>query len=170
MRVHGIIERLRANADVFDALTRGVSEEQARWRPAIDKWSILEVVSHLADEEAEGFRHRIDLTLHRPWEPWPPIHPEVWARDRQYNSRELGQSVERLMTRRVRSLRWLEGLDQPDWSLVYNHPSEGPMPAGGVLASWLAHDFIHVRQLNSLHRQHLAAELSDHSLDYAGYW
>jgi hypothetical protein len=67
-------------------------------------------------------------------------------------------------------LRWLEGLDHPDWSLAYNHLSEGPMPAGGVLASWLAHDFIHVRQLNSLHRQHLAAELSDHSLDYAGYW
>ena len=94
MRVHDIIERLRANADVFDALTRGVSEEQARWRPASDKWSILEVVNHLADEEVEDFRHRIDLALHRPGEPWPPIDPEVWARERQYNSRELGQSVE----------------------------------------------------------------------------
>ena len=44
------------------------------------------------------------------------------------------------------------------------------MPAGGVLTSWLAHDFIHVRQLNRLHRQYLAAELSDCSLGYAGHW
>ena len=85
MRVHDIIERMRANADVFDALTRGVSEEQARWKPASDQWSILEVVNHLADEEVEDFRHRLDLTLHRPGEPWPPIDPEVWARERQYN-------------------------------------------------------------------------------------
>ena len=33
------------------------------------------------------------------------------------------------------------------------------------LASWLAHDFIHVRQLNRLHRHYLAAELSNYLLD-----
>ena len=170
MRVHDIIERLRANVDVFDALTRGVSDEQSRWKPATDQWSILEVVNHLADEEVEDFRHRLDLTLHRPGEHWPPIAPGEWARERQYNSRELGQSVERLMTRRARSLRWLEGLTQPDWSRLYEHPSAGPLPAGGVLTSWLAHDFIHVRQLNRLHREYLASELSDYSPDYAGRW
>jgi hypothetical protein len=74
------------------------------------------------------------------------------------------------MTRRARSLRWLEGLDQPDWSRVYEHPTAGPLLAGAVLTSWLAHDFIHVRQLNRLHRQYLAAELSDYPLDYAGHW
>ena len=63
MRVHDIIERLRANVDVFDALTRGVSEEQARWKPTTDEWSILEVVNHLADEEVEDFRHRFDHPL-----------------------------------------------------------------------------------------------------------
>ena len=170
MRVHDIIERLRANADVFDALTRGVSEEQARWKPSEDEWSVLEVVNHLADEEVEDFRHRIDLTLHRPGEPWPPIDPGAWSRDRQYNTRELGESVERLLARRARSLRWLEALDQPDWSLVYDHPTAGPLPAGDVLTSWVAHDFIHARQLNRLHRQYLLAELSGYSPDYAGSW
>ena len=170
MRVHDIIERLRANADVFDALTRGVSEEQARWKPASDKWSILEVVNHLADEEVEDFRHRIDFTLHRPGEPWPPIDPEAWVLGRQYNLRELGESVERLLTRRARSLRWIEGLDRPDWSCAYDHPSAGPLTAGSVLTAWLAHDFIHVRQLNRLHREYLAAELSHYPLDYAGKW
>ena len=66
MRVHDIIERLRANVDVFDALTRGVSDEQSRWKRATGQWSILEMVNHLADEEVEDFRHRLDLTLHRP--------------------------------------------------------------------------------------------------------
>ena len=79
MRVHDIIERLRANADVFDALTRGVSKEQARWKPARDKWSIPEVVNPLADEDVEAFRSRPDLQRPPPGGPVPPPHPEVWA-------------------------------------------------------------------------------------------
>ncbi|HIF21480.1 MAG TPA: DinB family protein [Gemmatimonadetes bacterium] len=170
MQVHDIIERFRSNAEVFDALTRGVSEPQARWKPSPDEWSVLEVVNHLADEEVEDFRHRIDLTLHRPGEQWLPINPKAWAEDRQYNKRDLGESMERLLARRARSLRWLEGLDQPDWSLRYSHAPAGELRAGDVLTSWLAHDFLHVRQLNRLHRQYLAAELSDYSPDYAGPW
>jgi hypothetical protein len=49
MRVHDIIQRLRSNTDVFDTLTRGVSEEQARWKPASDEWSILPGRDQLTD-------------------------------------------------------------------------------------------------------------------------
>ena len=63
MLLRHIIGRLRANAAVFEALCRNVADEQARWRPSADKWSMLEVMSHLADEEVEDFRTRVDLTL-----------------------------------------------------------------------------------------------------------
>lgn len=170
MRVHDMFDRLRANAGVFDALTRGVSDEQARWKPSSDQWSIIEVVNHLADEEVEDFRHRIDLTLHRPGESWPEIDPFAWATDRQYSKRELGESIERFMNRRERSLKWLEALDQPDWSRGYAHPTQGRLTAGDVMTSWVAHDFIHIRQINRLHRQYLTTELSPHSPGYAGPW
>ena len=47
---------------------------------------------------------------------------------------------------------------------------ESELGEGSVLTAWVAHDFIHVHQLNRLHRQYLTSELSDHSLDYAGPW
>jgi hypothetical protein len=162
--------RLRANAEVLGALVAGVREAQARWKPHPDKWSILEVVNHLADEEAEDFRTRVDLTLHEPDSPWPPIDPQGWASARRYNDRELGTSLERFLAERRTSLDWLEQLRDPDWSLSYEHPRAGLITAGDLLTSWVAHDHIHIRQLNRLHREYLVVELSPHSPEYAGRW
>jgi hypothetical protein len=36
-------------------MLRGVTEAQARWKPAPEEWSILEVINYLCDEEREDF-------------------------------------------------------------------------------------------------------------------
>ena len=46
-------DRLTANIDVIRGLLNAVSEDQARWKPQPEKWSLLEVINHLADEEAD---------------------------------------------------------------------------------------------------------------------
>jgi hypothetical protein len=46
----------------------------------------------------------------------------------------------------------------------------GSVTAGDLLTSWVAHDAIHIRQLNRLQRQFLEAELSEYSPAYAGPW
>ncbi len=171
MHPHDLIRRLETNALMFDALTRGVSEEQARWRPEPGSWTLLEVVNHLADEEVEDFRQRVDLTLHRPDEPWPPIDPAAWVVERRYNERALAESVERLLARRDRSLRWLGRLERPDWSRSYTHPPHQGMRASDLLASWVAHDYIHIRQLVRLHRDYMVRCLApDLETGYAGRW
>jgi hypothetical protein len=170
MNVQPLIERLRANADGFQSQTRSVSADQARWKPAPDQWSILEVVNHLADEEVLDFRARLDSTLHRPAEAWPPIDPVQWAIERSYNERNLEESVARLLAERARSLDWLEALPAPDWQSTHEHPHLGPLRAGDLMTSWVAHDFIHVRQINRVHRQYLVGVLSDYHARYAGSW
>ncbi|MGE0157911.1 MAG: DinB family protein [Gemmatimonadales bacterium] len=169
LRPDALRERLRANAEVLAAQVAGVGDEQARWKPDPAQWSILEVVNHLADEEVEDFRARLDATLHRPGS-WPPIDPQGWPLSRRYNERDLGESLDRFLAARAESLAWLDALVQPDWSLAYEHPSIGPISAADLLTSWVAHDHIHVRQLNRLHREWLLASLSDHSPRYAGRW
>jgi hypothetical protein len=39
-----------------------------------------------------------------------------------------------------------------------------------MLAAWVAHDYLHIRQLNELHWQFLAGQVSPDALDYAGGW
>ena len=84
------LAQLSHNAAAVQQLVEGVSAEQARWKPDEASWSILEVLCHLYDEEREDFRVKLDLILHRPDTPWPPIDPAGWVTTRAYNERDLG--------------------------------------------------------------------------------
>lgn len=163
------IERLSGNASVFERLVRGVGDEQARWKPAPEKWSMLEVVNHLYDEERDDFRFRLDSVLRDPEKVWPPIDPPGWATARKYNERELNESLEKFLAERRKSVEWLKELREPRLENKYNHP-QGVISAGDLLASWVAHDFIHIRQLARLHWQYLNSICAPHKTAYAGEW
>lgn len=165
-----IIARLAENRAVFQALAAGVEEAQARWRPAPDKWSFLEVINHLHDEEREDFRRRIELTLADPQQSWPAIAPAQWVTQRGYQQRGWGESLAHFLNERERSIGWLKELTAPNWNATHHHPKLGAMSAEQLLANWLAHDFHHIRQLNALHYGYLAAEAQPLSLAYAGNW
>lgn len=170
MDLEYLTARLSENAETIQSLARGVAEEQARWKPTPDEWSIVEVINHLYDEEREDFRLRLDLTLHQPGQPWPGIDPEGWAVERRYNERELKPSLKAFLEERERSVAWLAGLSSPDWKADYNHPQAGELSAGDLLASWLAHDFLHLRQLAQLHWQYISRLAEPYTTRYAGAW
>jgi hypothetical protein len=161
---------LSNNAETIRSLVRGVTEEQARWKPSPDEWSILEVINHLYDEEREDFRTRLDLLLHHPDQPWPGIDPEGWAVEREYNTRDLAESVNNFLAERSRSVDWLQTLSVPSWEVSYEHPLWGGISAGTLLASWLAHDYLHERQLVELHWKYTSLLAQPHTTSYAGAW
>jgi hypothetical protein len=138
MELDHFIPKMADDAQKIRALAEGVSDEQARWKPDSDSWSILEVVNHLLDEEREDFRVLLDLALHRPDEPRTKIAPEAWVTERGYNERDLEESLRGFLAAREESLAWLRDLASPDWEAVYRAPW-GPIRAGDVFASWVAH-------------------------------
>ena len=167
------ISQLAAQADSIRQLCAGVTLEQARWRPDADSWSLLEVINHLADEERADFRTRLDYILHRPDEPWPPIDPGAWVRERNYNQRDLAESLARFSEARAESLDWLRSLRAlraPDLSASIAAPWGGRFHAGDMLAAWVAHDLLHLRQLVELHYAWTAQQLQPYSVAYAGDW
>ena len=164
------LARFAANAQVVAALLCDVGETQARWKPSADDWSLLEVINHLYDEEREDFRLRTQLLLLSAGTPWPPIHPGAWVTERGYNQRELGQSLRNWLAEREQSLAWLRGLHHPDWESSAIAPWGSPFKAGEMLASWLAHDHLHIRQLNELHYLWHAQQSRPYEVGYAGDW
>lgn len=164
------IAQLAAQADSIRQLCAGVSERQARWRPAAERWSLLEVINHLADLERDDFRTRLDYLLHRPREPWPPIDPGAWVQERSYNQRDLAESLERFSAARRESLVWLRALGSPDLTRSEPAPWGGQFHAGDMLAAWVAHDLLHMRQLIELHYAWTQAQLQPYSVGYAGDW
>ncbi len=169
MDLNYVIERLAANAGIFEGLTKAINTELALWKPAPDKWSILEVVNHLYDEEREDFRQRLELVLRDAALVWPPIAPQEWVTTRAYSERDLTESLSNFLSERQKSLAWLRSLRSPN--LESHHEREaGSLRAGDLLASWLAHDFLHIRQITRLHWQYLTANANPFQTEYAGSW
>lgn len=170
MDLQYILRRMASNADAIRALADGVDDEQAHWRARKTSWSIVEIVAHLHDEEREDFRQRIDYTLHRPGDDWPPIDPEGWVTARDYQSRSIGDTLAGFLGEREKSLLWLRSLHDPVWTTRHEHPKFGGMDAGDLMSSWLVHDFLHIRQLACVHYQYAEVQTRPFSSEYAGGW
>lgn len=163
------IKQMEDNARSIRSLTAGVGAEQARWKPASDSWSILEVINHLYDEEREDFRYRLDWILHHNGEPWRANDPQGWVTERKYNERNFEQSVNNFLAEREQSIAGLRERPEPDWSIAYTAPW-GTITAGDMFVSWVAHDLLHLRQLVELHWAWTARAMAPHSVAYAGEW
>lgn len=170
LNVARLLQSLAATGTAIPQLIGAVDEADARWKPPDGAWSILEIVRHLGDEEVDDFRARLRATLMDPEREWKPIDPEGWARERRYNEDGLAASVDRFVQQRQASLAWLKQLEQPAWEQAYQHPKFGPIAAGDLLAAWVAHDCLHVRQIAKRLFQLAERDAKPFNVGYAGEW
>jgi len=169
MNMNRFINQMADHAERIRLFAQGVSAEQARWKPAPDSRSILEVINHLCDEEREDFRVRLEIILRQSDEPWPPIGPEGWVTERKYNERDLAESLNNFLVEREKTLEWLRSLSSPNWDTVYTSEF-GSMSAGDMFASMVSHDLLHLRQLVELHWAYTVQALQPYQGGYAGDW
>ncbi|MBS1914309.1 MAG: DinB family protein [Bacteroidetes bacterium] len=167
--LHEFEAKFRENMQAITTLVGGLTEEQMRWQPAEGKWSLLMVLCHLADEERDDFRIRLDLTLHHPDTVWPPTDPEAWVRERGYSERAPAAALADFLAEREISLAWIAGLAGPNWNSVYHHPRRD-ITAGDLMASWLAHDYLHLRQIVKLLYDFSVQKTQPYDTGYAGAW
>src|SRR5436190_21141700 len=103
--------RMESFRAALERLLAGLRADDWRWRPPEGRWSILEVVNHLADEETDDFRARLRSTLEDPSREWPPVDLEGAVTRRRTEDRDPAESLARLRDERARSLAWLRGLE-----------------------------------------------------------
>lgn len=164
-----IINQLEKNRAIIQAQLEHETEEVCVWKPGPDKWCLLEIICHLYDEEREDFRTRVALTLEKPGQPLPPFNPLSWVTEREYIKQDYNERLHMFLTERVSSVQWLRSLRNPEWENSYDHPKLGPMTAALFLNSWLAHDYLHIRQINKNKYLYLREHVHT-KLDYAGTW
>lgn len=83
-----IIDALEMNVGVFRHLLAPDMPMDIYWRPAPDKWNLLEVVCHLRDEEVLDFRSRTEHVLEYPEMPMPMFNPADWVIQHKYAERD----------------------------------------------------------------------------------
>lgn len=168
MQLNAIIEKMHANAFVFEKSYDPLTENEIHWKPGPEKWSLLDIICHLHDEERLDFRLRIEYTLLKSGESWPAIDPEGWIRAHHYEEQNCSEMLKKFLVERFNSLQWLRGLKEADWQQSCMHPQIGLLRAGNLLAAWLAHDYLHLRQIANTKLAFWEQFCAPFSIRYAG--
>lgn len=164
-----IIRELRNNRKIFQELMNSFPEESLKFRPGPDKWNILEIACHLLDEERLDFRARMRHITENVEKEMIPIDPAGWVKSHKYEERMYRTVVDDFLNERDASVEWLESLSDEDLTKQFEHKVFGKVTAGDFLVNWLAHDYLHFRQITTVKYQYLRNQ-SNKNLDYAGEW
>ena len=164
-----IVQHLEKNLLLFIALLEDMQPEIIHWRKTEDKWSLLEIICHLYDEERDDFRFRVKWLLDKPGVTPPPFNPLDWVEEHDYINQDYNTVFKNFIKEREASIKWLKSLENANWDNSFEHTKLGKLDAKYFLDNWLAHDYLHVRQILKLKFDYLQYK-SGNDLHYAGRW
>ena len=133
----------------LDNRLRDISEPELRRPEAPGKWSVLQVVQHLADSDmVMGYRIRMILTQDRP--PLPGYDQDQWAGVLQYNEVPIAIALGQLRSLRAANLHLWTRLTRQQLERVGLHAERGPESVDHLLRLLGAHDLVHRRQIDRI--------------------
>lgn len=154
-RVFGYIEGKQplavqaATAKKLERLIKGVPTAKLRKRPAPDKWSVSEILAHLADTEiVGGFRMR--MILGAPGTPIAAFDQDSWVTSGHYEKRDPRKSVERFRILREANLEMLKSLKPEQWKHFGMHSERGQESIEHVVRMFAGHDLNHILQIERI--------------------
>lgn len=132
-------------------MLRGVPKRKLGRRPAAGKWSVTELLAHLADAELVfGFRIRLILGSNR-------IHIQaydqnIWAGYSLYRNHDPKLSFEAFRVQRERNVRLLGMLPKKMWKFYGVHAERGKETITRLAEMVAGHDLNHLMQIERLVR------------------
>jgi hypothetical protein len=137
------------------SLIRGLTPRQLARRPAPGKWSIQEIISHLADTEmVMNCRTRWIAFEDRPT--LVPFDQEKWAAGRAREKEPLAETLERFRLLRRSQVRLFRQASKTDFRRTGFHPERGVVTLRVQLETLAGHDLNHLAQIQRLAAQHKA--------------
>ena len=130
-------------------LLKGVTPAKARKRPAPGKWSIAEIVAHIADTELVG-GYRIRAILGEPGTQIIGFDQDAWVTALHYDKRDLKKSFEQYRTLREANLALLKSLAPEQWKHHGMHNERGPETVETIVKMFAGHDINHIQQIERI--------------------
>lgn len=133
----------------LERLIRGVPAQKLRKRPAPGKWSVAEILAHLADTEiVVGWRMR--QILGAPGITLQPFDQDVWAAAGHYDKRDGRQSVAQFRALREGNLALLKSLTAKQWQEFGLHAERGKESIEHIERMTAGHDINHLKQIERI--------------------
>jgi hypothetical protein len=133
----------------LEAAVAGVDGERLHLPERAGKWSVAEVLAHLADSELVfGYRLRRVLAEDRP--ELTGYDQDGWADNLRYAETDPSESLALFAAQRAGNLRLVRGLGPADLSRVGLHSERGEESVALMLQLYAAHDLVHRRQIDRI--------------------
>ena len=140
-----VISALEATPVMLGYLLEGMTEEEADRRPDASRFTLREVIAHLADFEGI-FGGRIERMLREDRPEMSNVDEGQLAVDHDYPHTDWKQNLESFTRQRSILVARLKELPEADWDREGVRPEIGVMTVG-MMASLIAHhDAYHLRQ------------------------
>jgi DinB superfamily len=136
-------------AKKLDRLIKGVPASRLRKRPVPGKWSVAEILAHLADSEmVRGWRMRHILAA--PGSRIQAFDQDVWASTGHYDKRDARKSIELFRVVREANLALLKSLTPEQWRYHGLHEERGEESIEHIVRMYAGHDINHLKQIEKL--------------------
>ena len=143
------ISVLRDSPAAAERAIAGLTPAQLRTPQAPGKWSIAQVLRHLADSDVVwGWRMRLILAQDRP--PITGYDQDLWAERLHYAESDPAESVDTFRVLRRDNLKLIERATPEDLKRVGVHSERGEESAGYLMRLFAGHDLLHLRQIDRI--------------------
>lgn len=140
---------LRATPDALRRAIADLSADELRAPEAPGKWSIRQVVRHLADAEIVwGWRLRLVLSQDRP--AITGYDQDAWAERLRYDAAPVGEALDELAALRRTHLRLLTAASAADLARVGVHAERGDESVAHMINMYAGHDLLHLQQIDRI--------------------
>jgi hypothetical protein len=130
-------------------LIKGKTKKQLTRKPAPDKWSIAEIVAHLADAElAIGWRMRKILAQNTV--PLDAYDQDIWANTFGYKKRDPRRSLASYHALREANIILLKSVPRNLWTNYGVHAERGNESINHMVKLTAGHDINHLRQVEAI--------------------
>lgn len=136
---------------ILAELVRQASHEQLTTRPDKDKWSIAEILAHLAEDEiATAWRYR-QMLEHSGLE-LGGFDQDLWAQVGSYGSRVPHESLALFRLLRNVNLQFLQQITSDQWECFGVHVERGRITIRDLAVHMAGHDANHIEQIRRILR------------------
>jgi len=130
-------------------LIKPLSKAQLTRQPEPGKWSIAQILAHLADAELVG-GWRMRSIIGSNGVSLQPFDQDVWAETFAYARRDAKQSLEAFRALRENNLRMLKALPKQLWENYGMHQERGKETITHIVRMFAGHDLNHLAQVEKI--------------------
>jgi uncharacterized damage-inducible protein DinB len=139
----------KGTAKKLQKLIKPLSKKEMRRRPAREKWSIAEILAHLADTEVVG-SWRMRLILGSNGTPILGFDQDVWAKTFAYGDRDPRHSLKVFRVLRENNLSLLKSIPPKLWENHGMHSERGKETIAHIVRMFAGHDLNHLQQVEKI--------------------